>query len=207
MAGYTIFSIDREPFEQLTTSPTIEQALVLADIALKREQLPSNNDKWPSDRDRLVEQIRQRLGSADWYSDLTYAEGVFWEYEVVAPIKGNEALGVQEYWDTDFDSIYWDVCQEARKKGAAMMDDKTFGHSGFRYFGKPTSEWNMFPMHSIFSVHETKQLYEELQSVETHFAKLKKKKAELFEEFFDGLMTPVRVAAENERLLWVVTDT
>ena len=64
MAGYLLHSLSNEVFQQLITSPTREQALVLADYMLG-DVMPYSDEFeffeeaeiWPEDRDALADRI------------------------------------------------------------------------------------------------------------------------------------------------------
>lgn len=205
VAGYYIYSIDPEVFKQLTTEPTPEQAQILADQILDDSEIAAESI-FNLERDPLAAAIQERLASDDWYSDLSYADGLVWE-SIIELIResASESLGIELHTDTDFDSVYWDVCEQAVKHGAKAMAEPNFGNSGFRFFGKPTNEHNPFPMHSIHTPEETKELYKQLRSVQHQFGD--DVDLDTSEEFHEALLLPVQIAAENGRYLWVQTDT
>jgi hypothetical protein len=214
MAGYFIYSIDNRVFTQLTTSPTKEQGLALADHTLESIDyyLDDFDDKseivmWPKDRDALAEVIVKRLATADWYSDLSLDGAQMWDHVVAAlDDEPGELIGI-DFQCYDYESIYWDCAWIAAEHGASMMAEPTFGSSGFRYFGKPSSKYGVYPMYSLFVPEQTRTLLSQLEAVEPFFASLPDEEGSSREQFFEGLLPPVRHAAANGRVLWVQTDT
>jgi hypothetical protein len=218
MAGYFIYSIDNGVFTQLTTSPTTEQGLALADSILEEGieyYLNDSNDKeaarWPKDREALADVIVKRLALAEWYSDLSPNGAEVWDRIIGAlDDEPGELIGIG-FRCYDYDSIYWDCAEIAAEHGASMMAEPTFGGSGFRYFGKPPRKhWSRptySPMYSLFVPEQTRTLLSQLEAVEPFFASLPDEEGSPREQFFEGLLPPVRHAAANGRVLWVQTDT
>ena len=162
---------------------------------------------WPDDRAALARLIMKRLALPDWYSDLSYDDACMWDNVVISlQREPAEQLGL-DFQCSDYESIYWDCAEIAAKKGAKMMAEPVFGSSGFRYFGKPTSEYSNYPMYSLFTPAQAQQLLTQLQAVEPHFGALPDGEGSPHEQFFEGLLPAVQHAAENGRVLWVQTDT
>ena len=123
MAGYYISSIDNEAFIQLTTTPTIEQGLILADVLLVEMEYyvenefhnPSDADIWPRERNALAEIIIKRLASSDWYSDLSMDNANMWD-QVVCALQ-DDAFGLDNQL-ADYESIYWDCAEIAAANNA-----------------------------------------------------------------------------------------
>lgn len=214
MAGYYIYSLDGGVFLQLTTSPTREQGLVLADFLLEGldDLLEDFDDEseaamWPRDREALAALIVKRLASPDWYSDLSFDNVRVWD-EILFSLQDEpgDAIGI-DFQCSDYESIYWDCAEIAAKKGATIMAEPAFGNSGFRYFGKPSSEYTLYPMYTFHLPDQTKKLLAELEKVEPHFASLPDGEGSPREQFFEGLLPAVRDAAAKGRVLWVQTDT
>lgn len=76
MAGYLLYSLDTDVFTQLTTSPTREQGLILADHHCQHE---GRSSLWPADREALADVIVKRLAQPDWYSDLSFEDADMWD--------------------------------------------------------------------------------------------------------------------------------
>lgn len=149
--------------------------------------------------------VQKRLAADDWYSDLSYHQGGVWD-DVLHGFSGE--LGRQLKLDfqcaSDWESIYWDCAEEATAQGATMMAEPKFGNGGFRFFGKPTSEWNPFPMYTFYEPNRVRELLAQLEPIAPHFEEMGGEEQEEFEE---GLLIPVRNTAEAGRVLWVQTDT
>ncbi len=209
MAGYYIYSLDSEVFSQLTTKPTDDQARFAAQVLLLELDRFAADEldaaKLTKDPDTLAPLVKRRLASADWYGDLTYHEAVVWD-DMLRQFS-NE-LGKQLNLDFEctsgWESIYWDCASAANEQGATMMAEPSFGNSGFRYFGKPTSDWNPFPMYTFYEPQRVQELLAQLESVAPWF---QSQGGETEEEFVEGLLIPVRNTAAAKRMLWVQTDT
>jgi len=209
MAGYFLYSLDFEVFKQLTTAPTDEMARLVAQVLLLEleESDPDEIDtqKWPSDVDALAATVKNRLAASDWYSDLTYGSAVMWD-NMLHNFSGElgKALKLGFECASDWESIYWDCANAAAAQGASMMAEPLFGNSGFRYSGKPTSEWNPFPMYTFYEPPRVRELLAQLEPIADWF---EDQGGEEEEEFMEGLLIPVRQTAEANRVLWVQTDT
>ena len=208
MAGYFLYTLDNDVFSQLTTSPTREQGLVFADYLRQCfDEEEERSAMWPEDREDLSDLIVKRLARADWYSDLSYADANVWDH-VVHALRGEpgERIGI-DFRCSDYESIYWDCAEAAAEAGATMMAEPTFGSSGFRYFGRPTSRYANYPMYSLFPPDQARQLLTQLEHVEPRFRSLPGGEGSVHEQFFEGLLPTVRDAVANGRVLWVQTDT
>jgi len=214
MAGYFLYTIDNDAFTRLTTSPTKADGDALADFIVEEledylEDVDDESDAemWPKDRNGLSALIIKRLAMPDWYSDLSCDNANMWDNVLFAlQDEPGEEIGI-DFQCSDYESIYWDCAEIAAKQGASMMAELAFGSSGFRYFGKPSSEYSNYPMYSLFGLDKTKELLTQLDAVESHFASLADGEGTPREQFFEGLLPPVRTAVENGRVLWVQTDT
>ena len=215
MAGYNIYSLDAGVFQQLTTSPTIEQCLVLANPIV--EDLESLLDeygddeaadpkKWPLKRDALAETIRKRLTSPDWYADLTYGDAAIWD-QILGQLddEPGEELGVSFRCEND-GFLYWDAANLAAKYGASMMAEPKFGNSGFRSSGKSRGDLEL--IYTYYLPPQVQQLLQQLEKVAPKFEKLSDDDEEGDRaQFFTGLLEPVRRIAAEGRVMWVQTDT
>jgi hypothetical protein len=102
------------------------------------------------------------------------------------------------------DSIYWDCAEIAAAKGAIMMQEDRFGSSGFRCAGERSSERE----YSIFTPEQGLELHRQLKKIEPHFSSLRDDdEFGIRQQFFEGLLEPVRHAAEYGRYLFIHTDT
>ena len=163
---------------------------------------------WPRDRDALSALIVKRLALPDWYSDLSYGSANMWDNVLFSlQDEPGETIGI-DFTCYDYESVYWDCVEIAAEKGVTMMVKPPFGSGGFRYFGKPSGgEFSVYPMYSLFNPEEAKGLLAQLESVKPHFESFSDGNEELYEEFFEGLLPPVKHAAEAGRVLWAQTDT
>lgn len=220
MAGYFIYSLNTKTFEQLTTSPTIEQCLALADNVLDgldevldeySDELAADHAKWPLDRVALAESIKRRLASPDWYADLTYGDAVIWCNQVLGSLQGE----VGEQFGIDFRSendgmLYWDAAEMAAGQGATMMAEPQFGGSGFRNSRKSWSELEL--NYAFYLPADVQKLLGQLEKARPYFDAMYNEdddepESEEHEQFFEGLLEPVRKIAEQGRVMWVETDT
>lgn len=213
MAGYYLYSIGGRVFHQLTTSPTKKQGLALADGILEDfDDLadefgdPAEADRWPQERGALADVIVQRLAAADWYSDLSADGAQLWDH-VVFSLQDEPGMRIGiDFQCYDYESIYWDCAEIAAAHGAPMMEEPGFGGSGFRYFGKPKSDF--WPMYSLLLPEQSQQLLTQLKAAEPHFASLADEdEGSPREQFFEGLLPPVQHVVQTGRVLWVQTDT
>lgn len=215
MAGYFLYTIDNDVFTQLTTAPTRQQGDTMAELILENwdeylEDYLDNFDEdpetlmWPTDPDAMSALICERLAQSDWYSDLSCEDADMWDNFVFAlQDEPGEEIGI-DFQCSDYESIYWDCAEIAAAQGATMIAAPTFGHGGFRYFGKP-SEYE--PIYTLFTPPRVNELLAQLERVKPHFASLPDREGSDREQFFEGLLPPVQHAAKTGRILWVQTDT
>ncbi|MEX2113003.1 MAG: hypothetical protein WD845_07440 [Pirellulales bacterium] len=220
MAGYVICSLDAKTFEQLTTAPTMEQCMALAENVLDgldevlgeySDELAADHAKWPLDRVALAKSIERRLASPDWYADLTYGDAVIWCNQVLGSLQGEvgEQFGIDFRNDND-GILYWDAAAMAAEQGATMMAEPQFGGSGFRNSRRSWSELEL--NYAFYPPADVQKLLAQLEGVRPHFeAPCDEDEDEEWsdeqEQFFEGLLEPVRKIAEEGRVMWVQTDT
>ena len=211
MAGYYLYSIDSGVFTQLTTNPTKENGLIIADALLEEledflEDIEDEADVafWPQEREALADLIVKRLAMPDWYADLSLDNAEMWD-NVLLMLQDDagDELGLN-FECAKYESVYWDCAELAAAQGATMMAEPNFGGSGFRYSVQPADKEFMY---SIYTPQQAKELLAQLQSVESHFIGLPDEPESPREQFFEGLLPPVTNAVENNRFLWVQTDT
>lgn len=214
MAGYFLSTLDRAKFEQLTTHPTDDQAGLLAEAFLEEledflDDVDDEADRqlWPTDEDGLKAFIKRRLAMPDWYADLSLDNALVWDrlHDLFFDEPGEE-IGLDPQF-SEYESIYWDCAEIAAEQGASMMAEPKFGGSGFRYNGKPSTKYDIYPRYSLYYGEELKQLATQVKSVESHFATLDEGDGEPREQFFECLLPMVTAAADHDRVLWVQTDT
>jgi hypothetical protein len=181
MAGYFIYSLDGEKFQQLVTNPSPEQGLILADALLQNlDDILSEIDeddedaadlkKWPADRDKLAASIIIRLAKPDWYSDLTMGDAAVLDSIVHSLTdEPGQQIGIDFRAEND-GFLYWDAAGIAYKKGAKMMREPLFGNYGFRYSGKAKSDLDL--MYTLYLPAQVQQLLKQLESVRPHFETL-----------------------------------
>jgi hypothetical protein len=151
--------------------------------------------------------IQRRLAAPDWYSDLSLDSAHLWDNVILAlDDEPGEAIGIDFQCEND-GYLYWDAAEIAARQGAPMMAEPKFGGSAFRYFGKPSSRYEVYPMYSLYTPEQTQKLLAELESVGPHFMTLPKGEGSERDQFFEGLLGPVQQIVANGRVLWVQTDT
>ena len=206
MAGYFIYTLDGDGFSQLTTNPTDSQARTIADYIHNDN---SDSHVWPNDIIALTNEIKRRLALDDWYAGLSDDDAGVMD-DIVFSLLDNEIekqLGVG-FECSDYESIYWDCADLAAAQGATMMQEPTFGSSGFRFSGDLAHGFGYHRIYSIFNPEEVKELLVQLQNVEPYFASLSGDgEGGVREQFFQGLLPPVKHAAKNKRYLFIQTDT
>jgi hypothetical protein len=218
MAGYFIHSLNAEVFQQLVTAPTIQQCLVLADGLLEGledalgeygDDLAADPNKWPTDREALAKSIQNRLASPDWYADFSFGDAVIWG-SVLGALQDEpgEQFGIGFQNEND-GMLYWDAAEMAAEHGATMMAEEKFGRGGFRNNGKSGTDLEL--MDTFYLPGEVQKLLSQLEKVRPHFDALRgeddEPDPEEYEQFFQGLLEPVRKIADQGRVMWVQIDT
>lgn len=210
MAGFFLYTLDADAFEQLTSAPTKSQCLSAADLVLDEldDMLSeydgddaADPDKWPTDRLTLAKAIRKRLVSPDWYADLTMGDAAIWS-DLVFQMIQDDGMDFQNENDG---LLYWDAAALAVRHGAATMAESSFGRAGYRYSGVSVTDVDL--MYTVFEPDHVRDLLDELEAVAPHFEKLPATPEGDRDQFFRGLLEPVRRAAADGRVLWVQTDT
>ncbi|NLF72308.1 MAG: hypothetical protein GX575_25005 [Candidatus Anammoximicrobium sp.] len=214
MPGYYIYSLDADAFRTLTTAPTKEQSLVLADSIIDDlgglldeggETDAADPSKWPFDREALAERIRKRLASPDWYADLRMGDAAIWDNLLYnLSDEPGEKLGVDFQCEND-GFLYWDAADIAAQHGAPMMAEQRFGNSGFRYSGKSRGDIEL--MYTFYLPAQTQRLLKQLEKAVAYFETLPDEKDGDRDQFFQGLLEPVRRIVAAVRVMWVQTDT
>jgi len=215
VAGYTVCSLDSDVFEQLTTSPTREHSLILADAVLDgldvglqdyKGDKAADPEKWPLDRELLATFIQERLASADWYADFTMGDASIWDNCLLRALmdESGEQLGIDFRIEND-GFLYWDAAEAAAEHGAPMMSEPKFGNSGFRYSGKSRTELEL--LYTIHLPADVQELLHQLETAVPYFETLPDDDDGDRVQFFDGLLDPVRSIAKAGRVIWVQTDT
>jgi hypothetical protein len=224
VAGYHINSLDPTVWEQLTTAPTSEQGLVLAggvrndlrDMLADYEGGDDDDEedaddtapdpaKWPLDRRLLAEAIRRRLASPDWYADLTMGDADIWDNILYSLAdRPGKKIGIGFRCEND-GLLYWDAAGVAARHGAPMMAGPGFGNGGFRYSGRARGEFDL--MYTIHPPAQVRRLLGQLERAAPHFEALPAVEYGDRDQFFRGLLEPVRRIAGAGRVMWVRTDT
>jgi hypothetical protein len=215
MAGYLMTSFDGDVFQQLTTSPTFEQAKEFADAIGDMKKVlkgsaewygeAANPALWPLDKAALAEVIRKRLAAPDWYADCNCGDAAIWT-KLILDLHGE--LGKKLGIDVDFYDdamIWWNAAMIAERHGAPMMAEPRFGGSGFRYSGHARSELEF--MYSLYLPPEVQELLRQLEKAAPYFELLPDEEEGDRDQFFRFLMAPVRDTVERRRVLCIQTDT
>lgn len=205
MAGYFIYSLDGNAFEQLTSNPTDEHATIIAGALA---ELVDGSEQFPEDITALATAIKSRLASADWYADLDEEDAEIWDdFVFMLTDELGEQLNIG-FECTDYESIYWDCAEECVKQGVALLSEPTFGSSGFRFHGELSYDYGYHRIYSIFEPATVRTLAEQLTAVKSHFENLPDdEEGSVSEQFMNGLLTPILDAAERGRYIFVQTDT
>ena len=175
-----------------------------------QDELAADPTKWPTDRSALATAIQRRLASPDWYADLTYGDAVIWDNYVLSALERDpgEQFGI-DFQNENDGMLYWDAAQMAAEHGAPMMAEPKFGGNGFRCSGKSRSDLEF--AYTIYLPADVQKLLAQLEQAEPHFAALHEDddepESEEHEQFFEGLLEPVRRIADAGRVMWVQTDT
>ncbi|NNJ25093.1 hypothetical protein [Alienimonas chondri] len=214
MAGYFIYSLDGDAFTQLVTEPTDAQARALAEHLLSEDYRDDTAKVgWPTELAPLADLVKTRLAKADWYGDLTEGQADVWDNLVHSfAHEPGEACGL-DFECTDYESIYWDCAEFAAANGAPLMEEKTFGCSGFRCPPEKRSQLERY--YHLMTPAETRTLHEQLKAVEPHAAALPGFNPKAMDDddesvatqFFLGLYNPVADIAARGRALYVQLDT
>ncbi len=77
MAGYCVYSLDWDKFQNFVNNPSRKQLLKFAEIISDgldggdefEEDDPVHD--WPSDPEELCDLVKERLSRSDWYVDLS----------------------------------------------------------------------------------------------------------------------------------------
>lgn len=213
MAGYAIYSLQGKGFSQLTTQPTTEQAKAIAGFIQERsadsDDWLSTSSEWPSEMDALSEAVKKKLESPDWYGGLSGGDACVVDEIVWSFLEPSVAKRLRiGFKCSDYGGIYWDCAKMAASFGAEMMNEPSFGSSGFRLTADASNRRSHDPMCSIFDPAEVNNLLEQLQIVEQHFASLADDgEGGVREQFFDGLLSQVKYISKQKRYLFIQTDT
>jgi len=86
-----------------------------------------------------------------------------------------------------------------------MMAEQRFGNSGFRYSGKSRGDIEL--MYTFYLPAQTQRLLKQLEKAVAYFETLPDEKDGDRDQFFQGLLEPVRRIVAAVRVMWVQTDT
>lgn len=213
MAGYHLYSFDAGTFYQLTTTPTLEQARLLADAVVDDlEDLLTEYDEdeytrklWPRSAGKLALALQDRLARPDWYGDLRMGDAFVWDTILYSWMnEPGQELGLDLRCEND-GLLYWDAAHRAARHGATRMREPLFGNNGFRYH--PIVRRDLDLMYSCYLPEAVVALRDELEAVACHFEVLPDEPYGERMQFFQGLLEPVRRVSQQGRVLWVQTDT
>ncbi|MGH7137466.1 MAG: hypothetical protein ACREHD_17110 [Pirellulales bacterium] len=140
MAGYIIYSLDRDKFQSFVTNPTDKQLLAFArHISEQRGSADDELDdddmedddmedddaeedreeadpirEWPTEPAELCDVLKERLARPDWYGDLSDAGKDVWSEAIWAFCceEGPDGVGFR----ADHDGIYWTLLDLAWKR-------------------------------------------------------------------------------------------
>ncbi len=120
MAGYIIYSLDWDKFQNFVNNPTRKQLLAFAEIVsdgLDGDDAEMEDDDpvrdWPSEPEELCDQVKERLARPDWYGDLSDVGKRIWSSAVDGFCRNADRKTVG--FRVDNDGIYWDLLELAWK--------------------------------------------------------------------------------------------
>ena len=235
MAGFVIYSLDLEKFQQFVTNPTDEQLLRFANIVsegLDYEQDEDDYDDeddeddedgeeedagpsvlttWPVEPKELVPVLREWMAKDDWYADLLEYEKDTFESFVRSYYSDEDSdLGFR----VDSDGVYWDVIELVRSFHHVppnQVNDviiSQFGSSPYKGKIAPDKErnWNSWhPYHSIHLPDDVKKLREEVLAAEKTVMSSDDENAQ--REYEDELVPALDKVIRDNRVLYIETDT
>ncbi len=150
MAGYVIYSLDWNKFQQFVEHPTPDQLAILARrLSGGLEELDGEFDdgdpilEWPTDAKGLVPIAAARLAMPDWYSDLSTAGKTLWEGAIFGVCSDSDGIDVG--FQAENDGIYWDVIELAWKQlnvvpgRTSNVALSAFGKRPYRYQTQATA--------------------------------------------------------------------
>lgn len=224
MAGYIIYSLDRDKFQSFVNNPTDKQLLAFAEII--SDSLDGNDDEfeegdpvqdWPSEPEELCGLVKKRLARQDWYADLSDAGKSIWDAAIFGFCCHTDPNSVG--FRVDHDGVYWDVVELAWKHLEVAPDQispnvalSAFGRRPYRY-NPPATEgqaqddedfdaWD--PMHSMHTPDEVRKIAEELKTAAPTIERSRNQQAI---HDYDSLLPIMEKLAAEGRMLFVQTDT
>jgi hypothetical protein len=214
MAGYYLHSLSWEPLHELIENPSNEMIAEFTDLFSKRlEQIRDRLKKsdvmykWPTTVSFLQDVARHHFAKENWYQDLTSDEADAWESALCEMVELGKRF---EHKFHGGDSIYWNAISEGVdhhvKSGSAAIELNDFGKRPFRYVRPdiPEMDWLWYPMHSMHTPNETKNILAELRAAEESIVNSGQTNApedyEVLCEMFDEIVP-------QERALYVRVDT
>ncbi|WP_146119325.1 hypothetical protein [Blastopirellula marina] len=174
MAGYFLYSLDAEKFNQFVIDPTDKQMFAFADVVSERLDYFNEEEgkilaEWPVDPQELAPILRERLAQDDWYVDLSDYEKSIFESSVDDYLSEKKSgLG---YRPESNMGIYWDVIEIIRsyhRVPNSQVNDKIisrFGTTPFRGMpdqSKRRSFMSWHPMHSLHLSEDVVKLRDEV---------------------------------------------
>ncbi|HVA48161.1 MAG TPA: hypothetical protein VNH11_17480 [Pirellulales bacterium] len=233
MAGYRIYSLGWDKFQNFVSNPTKKQLTAFA----KRvsEQLAGGEDdddddygdddeegadpvrEWPTEPDALRKFVKERLARPDWYGDLSDGGKDAWSCAVCYFCEEEGPGGVG--FRVDHDGIYWDLLELAWKMlkipGEEIHPDvalSAFGRRPYRYTPAATDgseededDYDAWqPMHSMHTPDEVRKMLAELESIAPAVEGAKNKQAI---NDYDALVPVLERLAEEGRMLFIQVDT
>lgn len=218
MAGYFIYSLDWDKFQNFVNKPTSKQLLEFAEIIsdgldgaddVFEEDDPVHD--WPSEPEELRDLVKERLARPDWYGDLSAGGKSIWSEAVwgFCCHKCSKEVGFR----ADHDGIYWDLIELARKHFNAPSEEvlpdvalSAFGLRPYRcpnYAPDPDAYEPQF-MHSMHAPDEVRKMLEELKAIGPAIEKSRNNQAI---GDYDGLLPVLEALDKENRMLFIQVDT
>ena len=127
MAGYIIYSLDWEKFQEFVERPTSSQLSALEELLADGfEEYDGGFEEgdpvlgWADEPGGLAQVAARRLVLPDWYGDLSATGRDLWEGVVFGACSDREDIDVG--FRVDSDGVYWDVIELAWKESAWCRD-------------------------------------------------------------------------------------
>jgi hypothetical protein len=233
MAGYILYSLDWDKFQEFVNNPTDKQLLGVAKLITEGlggdddefdEELPPR--AWPNDRGKTRDLVKERLARPDWYGDLSEVDKSAWSSAISGFCSGpgGKTVGFR----VDNNGIYWTALDLAWKQLNVPPDQivpgvalSTFGRRPFRYFAPAepqdrqaarldddddelVDDYGLWTMHSMHTPDDVREMLGELRSVRPTIESARNKDAL---RDYESLVSTLEKIEKEGRMLFVQVDT
>lgn len=218
MAGYIIYSLDGEKFQQFVEQADDATLATFADIfSQTMDEYYDEFEKddplrdWPVDPGELAPKLKQRLTSPDWYEGFSNTGKAVWESSLQnLCMDDTKLLG----FDCESDGVYWDVIDLIRAhhgiKPNAVTDLEIshFGMRPYRYTPDSSLQEDFYSWHPNHSMHEAADVARILEQVKAaKSAVMNSDDENAKEEYEEELVPALEKVAASKRVLFIGVDT